>query len=217
MKLFTVCIFIALLTVGCVQNTAKSHTDTLLILNNDFSRYDNLFENELIGLYKQIEEIRTTDSIKMELISKAIEIKKHSNEFIQGVNKAITVETTSNSLTIPSFNNYYKLDWQNLKRDNFYLNNQYDEKSAFNIKDALNSFRMHLIYINQKNIHSTQLEQFLASSIMTANYLFDESWENTLIINKSTLDLITTLNKIKFEVKMSEFMAINYLKTKIEK
>jgi len=216
-KLFLSTAFIAIFIIqGCNQKNNKSHTDTLIIVNNDFNRYESLFVDETIDLYKQIEKASPKDSVKKILLLKAFEIQKHSNDFIQSIDKLITDKSDEYSLKFPSFNKYYKSEWLKLSRENFNLSNQYDVNSAFNIKEALTSFQMHLIYINQKNIHSKQLEDFLKTSIQTYNYIYDETWENTLIVDKTTLDLITILNKIKFEAKISEFMTIKYLKAKLD-
>lgn len=209
-------IIIALITFySCNQNKNILHTDALIIVNSDYIRYEEIFENELTGLYYQIDTLVCKDTCKQVLITKALDIRNHSIEFVKSIDGLISNMNSLYPVEIPNFNFFYKKDWDNLIRDNLLIDNQFDSKSAYGLKNSLESFHGHLIYVNKKNIHSNQLDDFLQLSIQTYNYLYDESWENTLILNKTKLDLITVLNKIKFEAKMSEFMTIKCLFEKI--
>ncbi|MGE0076729.1 MAG: hypothetical protein AB7S48_02615 [Bacteroidales bacterium] len=205
-----------IMNYSCIREKAKSHTETLIIINADVNRYEAIFINEVDCLYKQIEKIEPSDSSKIELVSKAYEIQKHSNELIESINNTIIEKSNAFSLEMPTFSNLTVEEWNKTKQTNFYLNNKYDEKAAFSIKEALTSYHMHLAQVNQKYIQSLDLENVLKSSIRTYNYFMNESWEKTLISNKTSLDLISTLNKIKFEIKMSEYFSIKYLKEKLE-
>jgi hypothetical protein len=213
----TIILSLLLLFAACKEQQEKQDVDMMLVLSNDFNRYENLYCFEVELLYKQIDQIQDNDSIKRELKLKALDIKKHSQTLINRLTGLVRENCQNHSIEMPTFLNYDLTDWKKLNREKFLESNQYSEKLAFDIKDELTSFYVHLKYINQKNIKSPELEKFLQNSIMIFDYIKYEPWENTLIVNKSTINLLITLNKIKFEVKMSEFMTLRYLLSELEK
>jgi len=125
-------------------------------------------------------------------------------------------KSTEYAVNQPPFPTKSRKEWENMDIRKFQVSNSIDQNSAFEIKNAIKSFQMHLIYINQKDIKSDNLKGFLSSSIRIYNYFNDEGWENTLFLNKTKIDLILTLNKLKFEIKMSEFMTMKYLMAKLK-
>jgi hypothetical protein len=200
--------------IGC-SSKQDSHTDSLLFLNDDFKRYYTSIDAELSQLYNDIDAIDASDSIDLLLIDKASEIRKHSDRLMPELTMIIEEVKTNYSVEIPEFKNFSSRDWKLLHRSRLLIPHGKDIESIRGIKAELVEFHMHLIYINQKVINSNRLEDFLRNSIKHNIYISYIPWEKSLIEDKSTLDLIITLNKIKYEMKLGEFMTIKSLHDKL--
>jgi hypothetical protein len=210
----TILIFLIL---SCNDNGVKNHTNSLIILNSDFNRYEMIFEKEVMSLYAQIYEADKTDTIEELLFERAREIKEHTDNLLMRLDDFKSKIKKDKNLEIPSFRNFKKQDWNRLNTTGFNSSNKVDEQEAFKIKEDLTSYKMHLLHINQKDIKSEKLKNFLTNSIFISDYFVDETWGNTLIVDKSNLDLITVINKIIYEIRISEYIIVNNILMKLDK